>query len=177
MSVVVGLIQSHSIGGFSRQKNSRVEVSDIEGIGSSKPVQAACLGQCSLDFLGSDRSLVFLPIERLNLKILSEECRHLVRTIQSTLGKGLKCVKGVSWSRRSVWPSCRNVSLTIEFHEFLCVQFGWIYRGSVGLSSKVKHSGLAPRDNRDGDPRVTAMLVHRFGTHLGWILGAIRIIN
>ena len=31
----------------------------------------------------------------------------------------------------------------IEFHEFLCVQFGWLRRGSVGLSSKVKHSVLA----------------------------------
>ena len=51
----------------------------------------------------------------------------------------------------------------IEFHEFLCAQFGWLHRGSVGLSSKIKHSVLASGDNRGGDPRVAAMLVHCFG--------------
>ena len=62
----------------------------------------------------------------------------------------------------------------IEFHEFLCVQFGWLHRGSVGLSSKVEHSVLAPRDNRGGDPRVAAMLVHCFGTCLVRSLGHAR---
>jgi hypothetical protein len=172
MEVIIG---ADSIGGFSRQKNSRVEFWDVEGIGSSKPVQGSCKfwGSAVLFGFSGVRQEFGFPfngkveledsVPRTSTDSTSCENNPVNIGERTEMGEGMFMISG----RCSVGALCRNVSSTTKFHEFLFVQFGWLYRGSVGLNSKVKYSVLATRDNRGGDPRVAAMLAHCFGTYLG----------